>query len=911
MLKKSLKIGSILLLIFAMAAFMGCDTGSGDTDPDDTPVGPVDPDPGKPDPVEPEPPKVTGVTITPADPETLSGVLAGKSYLFYAKVNGTAADKTVTWTVAIADADYYHDKPEDGTGVSNRKQDAGLLKIDAGESPGTILTVKAVSTADPSVSGEVTVTVVKPGPRLMWTPNGVAVTTLDEGAVDDTDGIPGSVGRLFDIYQKDIRILDGEYIEGQHYTVRRVDQFNQTLSGGTIAVSGNADEGTISVALSGNVVGRKGPIGITLYPSVLEGADAALIDLEGPGAEMVFNVTAANLIIDLIGLPDIPTPLTGEEKEDTLGDPTSTTDRMSGTITWKGLSGIQYTHRSQAVATLAINAMNGYTFYDRDGYFDPLVKSKFKNGSPDVVLTSKSPSRLVVTLTYNVTAVVIDDPDSVSVNGTGANFTTYLHTNPLVVNGLVTHEQTAPEVLRTKDESPYYFLDQPVVWTGLSGKTFFGGKTAVATVTIPAKPGYTFEGTTLTNDTLKELFTTTQHIPAADIISAGDSLVFTLSYYVQKTDITDTIITNNIIKKLPIPVVGVSASGKDLQANKTADFKIETVELIGVGSKFEAGQTVGAKVIFTANDGYKFADALTPSDGSPVSLTAGSLTVDGTITPSVVMNLGSKLECFITLGSTRQAIPANIGIVFTGVPIIHGQPIGAPSFPVGTYVTASGATSSFSWGSSGRGHDGTNFAWDGSGSILTRRVLADVVLVPGGEYTFAGVNPTTYRTYLLSAFVSNGVSPAIDTIAVNGHNLTFTLSYPIGKVKLANSDITVTDLFSGGATAGDLVANITVNTSSITAGDKVAVKTQGWDATSYATGSTTNFASTGGGNKATYTLVLEPFEDHDTFLGTDLEDWETEFAASTFSTSNPSDVDVTIGIGPNDDTLTVKVIWDL
>jgi hypothetical protein len=789
MLKKSLKIGSILLLIFAMVAFIGCDNSSSGTEPDDTPDTPVGPDnPDPPDGPDVPPPveTVTGVSIDPGSLE----ILAGEKYLFTAVVSGTAADKTVKWSVAVADADYYNVK-EDGTTISDRKG-AGYLVIDGGQTAGTILTVTAVSNADPSKSAEATVKVVKPGPRLAWTPNFISVTAVGEEGTIDEDAI--STGRLLDIYGKDIRIFDGEYIEGQHYYIRRVDNLNNSVQGGTVTVMGSADEGTITVTLNGQVLGDKGPIGVTLYQSVLEGADVSEIDLEA--SELVYNVTSDLLITGLGSVTDFAVPLKGSVAPTTVTTPVS----MTGTVTWTGLTSGEYTHRTPAVATVTLRPATGYKFYTL-GISESTVKARFANGSPEVAILTNSSSTLKFTLTYTISVKTIMGT-ATGVDYVLANFGTYL--GDLVVSGLVEHNHEAPVTLRVLGESPYYNLNQPVEWTGLTGKNFFGGKVAVATITIPAKPGYTFEGTDLkVSDHLvgpsgtpptNKVFNIGS--PAGDIISAGDSLVFTLSYYVPKYPITREDITLNVSGKLPVPVVGQSPV-TNLTVSKNSPFTGGSGSITWTGlstnNKFTT-RAPKATVTLLAKDGYEFSASAFPVGSS---LSNGDIALIAS-DQEVTFNLGNKLVVEVTFGAPPETVSI-LGVPGIGWPTdnIHLTSVAALTLTSSEGLQieklGTGATdSTFAWTggiqTSGTPPSVTYAINYGSGS---GKLYAEVVLKPRAGFTFAGfATSDANKTKIKELFTMNGITePESVTLTINGNNLEIDLVYPIARKLVTQSKV--------------------------------------------------------------------------------------------------------------------------
>jgi hypothetical protein len=727
-----------------MVTFFACDNSSGDTEPDDTPSGPVDPvDPGNPDPVDPpEPPQtVTGITI---DPPSLE-ILAGERQLFTAVVSGTAADKTVKWSVAIADEDFYNVK-EDGTIISDNKG-AGLLVIDAGQYWGTILTVTATSNADPSFSAEATVKVVKPGPRLIWTPSRISVTTGEEGAIEvDDEADVTSVGRLFDTYGKNITIFDGEYVEGQHYYVRRVDNFNQTLDGGTITVTGSADEGTVTVVLSGNVVGDRGHIGITLYQTVLEGADASIIDLES--SELVYEITSGTLLTNLNAIQGITLPRRGNAQATEVPltqvdgadpDPIPITSSISWTGTISGL----YTHRSPAVGRVTLTAANGYRFYTL-GITESTIKAKFSGGSPELSNVSITSARITFTLTYNITAMTISTADTATT--VDADFNTTLR--DLFAEDAIAHTKTARSDLWVRGSSNYYSLDRIVEWEGLSGKTFVGGKMAVATVTIPAKPGYTFDGTAINRTDLAAIFT--EGNPSIEIISIGDSLVFTLSYYVPTAKIGKTEVVLQMAEKLPVPVAGDQVKTK-LKLGATAPFTLVSVTWAGLEekNKFTAGVEPVATIVLLAKEGYEFLDGAIGSVPDTLekdtAFTAGEIAEN--VAAEVQLYLGTSLE---------------ITVDYDGVPplIVASDPLGLTFNKGGTFPTslahAGSSIAITSVGFTNTQAISATFAWTAgatSGAIDytdTGKLAGLITVTPGPAYTF--------KKYTVSSAEKTGIA---------------------------------------------------------------------------------------------------------------------------------------------------------
>jgi hypothetical protein len=726
--------------------------------------------------------------------------------------------------------------------------------------------------------------VVRPGPRLSWTPNNLAVTAEGvEGAIEEAQ----SVGRLLDIYGKEIQVYDGDYIEGQHYSVRRVDNLNNSLLGGDITVTGDPEEGTITVTLTGNVQGAnggtidKGPIGITLYPTVLTGNDASVIDLEGPGAEMVFNVTSSLLITDLKDVNGITKPLNGAGAplvNDALGIPDGTTPRFTGKITGRtGLSSGAYTHREPATLTVELSAAGDYKFYTPAFKEDALalIKSKFSAGSPEVSKVTVTPAKISFTLTYAITAKTIKRAaDATSV---AAGFNEDAATRPLkglIVNGLVRHGEVAPTALLVQGESDYYTLDQAVKWEGLVQNAFFGGVTATAEVTLPAKPGYTFEGTDITaNIDLRPLFTspdgTTQ--PSVDIISAGDSLVFKLRYYVPKVKIYGTTIAGGILAKdkLAVPVLGATVP-KTLKIDANAPFTLGSFKLIGAASKYALGDNPVATVTLLAKDGYEFDDTGTSSPNLSVTSPLPNGAIASSNTGTVASNLINKLTVEISLGQlptiTIPALAANLVTSPTGIDsgeIKYNalQSSALLTSTTNTYVQALGAGGSiFTW-TDGLSIDLSAFDYtDNSG-----KAVATVTLKP-----VDGSSPTIYTFYGYSTgadtvaglkflFTVGGYEPTVGTPRIEGNNLVFTLTYDIDKADLTD---TTTELgkisdFSGPVpTAGSPVNSVTVP-SIIDPSSLVTIGTTGATAPSWTgiTAAATPAFSPSGTAKYTFYLI--------------------------------------------------------
>jgi hypothetical protein len=739
------------------------------------------------------------------------------------------------------------------------------------------------SLEDPSVFAEATVTVVRPGPRLSWTPNNLAVTAEGaDGAIEEVQ----SVGRLLDIYGKDIQVYDGDYIEGQHYSIRRVDNLNNSLLGGDVTVTGDPEAGTITVTLSGNVQGAnggtvdKGPIGITLYPSVLTGNDASVIDLEGPGAEMVFNVKSSLLIEDLKDVNTIAKPLHSSTAAPAvgaaLGNPESVTNpRFTGTVTGRtGLSSGAYTYREPATVTIELSpetATADYKFYPPAFADGALIKAKFSAGSPEVSNVKATPAKISFTLTYKITAKTIKK--TVSATSVAANFAAPL--KGLIVDDLVKHGEIAPTALLVQGESEYYALDQAVTWEGLVQNAFFGGKTATATVTIPAKPGYTFTGTDIVADDddeavqdLKALFTSEdgETEPVVDIVSAGDSLVFKVQYYVPKAPINGTMIGKYIAPKdkLAVPVLGATVP-KTLKIDTNAPFTLDSFSINSSG-KYVPGELPIVMVSLLAKDGYEFdGDVLAKNELLPVGAIAvgqqGSVTYN-LVTKLTVTITYMGLPATVTNPATGWVLQSPAGLTDPAELVYQHDKHEFTASVLGTdaqvkAISDTAGGSVFEWTSGLTADDKYNY------TAAVNQAVATVTLVPKTGYTFYGYSTGADTTAKIKSFFTIGTdadakAPTVGTPRIDGHNLVFTLAYPISKAKIAGSTITMSTFEDFTAfTAGSAPSNDFGLDSAVTNMEIAATPAPAWTGLSGPNGTSGNLPSTSG-SIVTYTFTLVP-----------------------------------------------------
>jgi hypothetical protein len=511
------------------------------------------------------------------------------------------------------------------------------------------------------------------------------------------------------------------------------------------------------------------------------------------------------------------------------------------------------------------------------------VKDRFTKGKPEVVLTSVAKKKIVVTLTYKVTAKTIvwgnglETASTVfagfwGVNGEGNPIPGALKLGPLVVEDLVSHNQEAPVALRVNRESSYYSLSQPVVWKeGLSGKTFFGGNTAVAEVTIPAKPGYTFDGTTIANSNLSAFFSVSDAPATAEIISAGDKLVFNVSYFVPKTEITREQVTANITK-LAVPVIGVKASSKVEFNSKNPYFTGSTITWDGVNntSLFVAGQAPTATVTLLAKPGYEF--------GGDINIGRGDITVVSVIEDPDELNLGNKLVI-------KVVFPAPAALVSTSA-TLPGIVLTNPVYPSIVHLQSAAIAPTFTGADQvlGTGEEGSEFEWiDGTREtdddvifdrgVFNGKVRAELVLKPNAGYTFAGATPqniTAYRGRIRTGLTADTVVPEIDSVVVEGNDLKVTLYYDIAPAIISsltmgatNASLTGDIIYKGPASSAVVTidpASPNPQVAGIGTGSTFTWGTDGVDASG-------KFDVTEYGGTVKATAVLKPYSGNYTFTG--------------------------------------------
>jgi hypothetical protein len=401
------------------------------------------------------------------------------------------------------------------------------------------------------------------------------------------------------------------------------------------------------------------------------------------------------------------------------------------------------------------------------------------------ILTNQS-KLLKFTLTYNIEVKTITARTSGD-DYVLANFDEYL--TDFIVKDLVNHNQEAPVTLRTKKESPFYSLDRAVEWRGLTGKNFFGGKTAEATITIPAKPGYTFEGTDITISDLIGDATTpkvfNESSPAGEITKAGDELVFTLAYYVKKSPISIDLIDANITEKLPVPVIGVGPV-TNLRVNKNAPFTGGSGAITWAGlsttNKFISTSVPRATVTLLAKDGYEFEDTI-----KDIPLTSnwafdeGEISVVGS--QRVAFNLGNKLVVTVNYGSVNTTVDTIYVGAFTGSSwpgsLVHESSsltsvTSAGSLQIKPITTApNDGNSKFEWVL------GKNASSQPDYKIAFGKLHAKALLTPGTGYTFAGLQLNdTIKSRIKDVFKIGTITPEIIPV-IKGNNLEIDLVYSI------------------------------------------------------------------------------------------------------------------------------------
>ena len=360
-MKKNLSILAAFLMAAALlVSFASCEDGSGTT----------------------KPPKVTSVKIGDAEGDPLTGPIEGvigKTIQFKAIVEVTnGAPKTVNWTVE-SDQD-----PVTGTSINS----SGLLRINAGESEGTILTVTATSTRDASKSDSIQVELVKTT-GVQTHSYSITYDIMDDyGNIDGPDSAEADEEITLTIYPEDGYELNQILVSTERGRDIQIDgsddiwtftmpaedvivfaSFKEIGSESLfmVIVAGNGPHGTVTADPEEAEEGT--PITLTIEPatdceldeiSATSGGDP--FTLNGSGNTRTFNMPAANVTVTVSWISTIPPP------PNTVATPTATPP-----------AGTYATAQSVTLSTTTAEATIYYTI---DGTAPTETSTLFVAGTP-------------------------------------------------------------------------------------------------------------------------------------------------------------------------------------------------------------------------------------------------------------------------------------------------------------------------------------------------------------------------------------------------------------------------------------------------------------------------------------------------------------------------------------------------
>jgi hypothetical protein len=788
MLKKSLKAGSIIVLLLSLLFFIGCSNAASDANPNtDTPQGPVNPPDNPQTPVTPADPRVTRVTILPGNVE----VPRNGTYTFTARVEGSGNyDDKVTFSLV---------NPADGEGAymaGTKITGAGRLTVDLGEEVGRIIRVQAVSVADPTVRGTVEASVAPTGPYFTWEPSFFEVP---QDAVVGTPVVSGFL-RGYSRQDIDIRIRAGILEEGVDYTIAPE---NLVGNRGTIVVTGtdrHFDEVTIGInAAQIRLIDptKKGYIKINLEQAALFGADKDMVKAN--------RLTLTLEVVDYRVITALETtefdydtgarPIQGAEAplEFTAGFPVAAYGLVSinwDTLTYNGLF-YKTTDASGAVipvnATVKLRAAAGRYFLGSIGAADIVNDTSFLDNPLAVKDITVSPDGkdLEFTLEYNVFALTItkispalgtvdiNDVDTI----TPASFG--LRDFPFTQAGIPSHHDPLPATSVILNS--YYEIEGTVdkVWSGAvewadadkTSGTFKGVKgtpKARATATIALKPkiGYTFDGTDLDAldfvDTSSKPYNSTANIVGKTLTSGPDgSLILTIVYEInEKVIVLDDLVPANFETLIARPIHGKPVRVGGLYAASTAFTATADSPYVGTVSweqgtapyalqKFDNSASSTATITLKSKPGYVFDASGTPYNDA--AIVSKAVAVDGPVATGT-FNVGTDVE---TLAFTLVYAPAVVKQQITsldGLSHTDIDPIPDTSLADETSILGGGSLSPIATGSGTDNIEPLSGVASGGGKEFIRGVNATVkvALLPQTTppYTFsADDGPLPYLTY--------------------------------------------------------------------------------------------------------------------------------------------------------------------
>jgi hypothetical protein len=272
--------------------------------------------------------------------------------------------------------------------------------------------------------------------------------------------------------------------------------------------------------------------------------------------------------------------------------------------------------------------------------------------------------------------------------------------------------------------------------------------------------------------------------PAAEVISTGDSLVFTLSYFVPSTQITKNDVKLQIPTKLPAPVEGDSVTTK-LTVGASAPFTAGSVTWAGLAqkNKFSAGEAPVVTIVLNAKEGYEFlSDGSGDTLASRTNLTAGDISENGTA--RVDYNLGNKLEITVSYAAAAllQKVSGDLLLTKSGsnlpASLTHGESVSSAPSVASTNSDIGSATFKWAGGFSGAtGSEIIDIREDGG------KLTAEITITPASGYTFKGFGLTANAKSDIAAVFPIGRAPTVSSV--------------VGTVDAGSADLIVTLVYSG------------------------------------------------------------------------------------------------------------------
>jgi hypothetical protein len=864
MLKKSLKAGSIIVLLLSLLFFIGCSNAASDTpDPNTGPDGPNLPntDPPNTDPPTPADPRVTNVTINQKEIE----VGRGESYIFSARVDGVGAyDRTVVWAVLPPEAG---EEPVLKTVISQK----GQLTLDGGLRVGQDVWIQATAGG---VSDIARVIVAPEGPYFTWEPGRIKRVAREAIAPGEVYGYL----RGFSYTEKDIRLRVGLLEPNVDYTIaveNGVSGVGAILTtGDVLTVRGESTpyEG-VSVTLNTDRITLDDPtqtgiIRVTMLPHAFFGGDVGELN---PGRKSLVIEVSDNRAIDSLEHLDIDfagtstMPIQGELApkgvfqsgvneifDETAHSGVATVTSYKSVFWDEGSISLGGNFKKQKDVDLVghVTLRSGAdTYFLKNFESNPAAISNataFVDGSPvaDKITVSADGRTLAFDLTYKIYSRILKDtataPDIQlkTLIDTEYGFSDFSNAAP-------EHKDPLPPLIWTRNN----YFDAAFVWSNERGgiETDDNGPVAfkaarlpeenyaIGTLTLTPKVGYTFEGTDLEIGNFNSVFTGTPVKTA--VLGEEGSLILTFSYLVGEKEIASTdIIPENFETLIARPIHG-KAVGVRSAFTATADSPYTGTVTWTAGTNparngvFSTDDTPNATALVTlkAKPGYKF-DATGYSGDDAVF--SAAVAVDG---PN--STLGG------TFGSALSDIyQVTVGMEYTSATVILQQITNLDGYSTDLDPVAGGSGATISAAAvTGSPFDGTQAdgvilrGLDGSSNyqhLTDVRVIYTITPEAGytfkadqGTYAYFAIDDPTgtpngktaaekaaYIAGYFSQVYKGSIIPVAERVRVNvngiylnaGDELVLDLTYPAKPEVITDAEFTLLNLgdLSGAIAAG-------------------------------------------------------------------------------------------------------------